>query len=102
MKQGLIFIAKIFLVAIVCCKMLLCFSIDSLSKTSTISFFDQPTECEMDGEEKPDFEPEDEYFVHAVPIHAYGIIKTNHLFTRLSSQLIEGLIFEIVPPPPKA
>jgi len=81
--------------------MLLFLSVNPFSENSLFSFLVQATECEMDGEEKSDLEPEDEFFVFAVPIPAYSFLDTNHQFTCHSSQLTDGLIFEIVPPPPK-
>ncbi len=102
MKQTFIQVTKLFLVVIVCSKMLLCFSIDTFANSSPFSFFDQATECEVDGEEKADIEPEDEYFVHIMMIHDDRMLKANNLLHGHSSQLTEGLVFEIVPPPPKA
>jgi hypothetical protein len=101
-KQTFIQATKLFLLVIVCSKMLLCFSLDSFSNRSPFSFFDQATEFEVDGEEKADLEPEDEYFVHIMMIHSDRTLKANNILHGHSSQLTEGLVFEIVPPPPKA
>ena len=81
--------------------MLLCFSLDTFSNKSPFSFFDQATECEVDGEEKADLEPEDEYFVHIMMIQGNRTLKTKSALHGHSAQLTEGLVFEIVPPPPK-
>jgi len=82
--------------------MLLFLSVNPFSENSLFSFLAQAIECEMDGEEKADFEPEDEFFVFAVHTPNYSLLYTDIQFTCHSSQLPEGLIFEIVPPPPKA
>jgi hypothetical protein len=55
----------------------------------------------VDGEEKADFEPKDEFYAYGLPVYSYAIQKLIKCTNSNSVFLTEGLISEIVPPPPK-
>jgi len=55
----------------------------------------------MDGEEKADFEPEDEFYAHGQLVYSYAIEKLIKCPNSDSVFLAEGVISEIIPPPPK-
>ncbi|MCX8490078.1 MAG: hypothetical protein ORN54_03320, partial [Cyclobacteriaceae bacterium] len=101
MKNTLIIGLKIFFVSIVIFRIVLFFSIESFSKDSCYCFLSQAIECEMDGEEKADFELEDEFYAYGLSVYSYPIQKLIKCTNSNSVFLTEGLISEIVPPPPK-
>ena len=102
MKNALISGLKIFFVSIVVFRIVLFFSIESFSKDSCYCFLSQAIECEMDGEEKADFEPEDEFYIYGLLVYSHTSQKITKQSNSGSVCLTEGLISEIVPPPPKA